>query len=168
MFCVGKDNVKSRYPRPSADSPPVSLLGSTPNAKLTPGDTFPGVTADDICTPGWTTDHRHVTEEMRAQVYAEYDRTEGPNCCEVDHLVPLELGGSNDMKNLWPQPYSCAYRQSCPVYDPRPGAGEKDQLENELHRLVCHGKMTLADAQRCIASDWVACWDKYMLPIYGK
>src|SRR5215471_14059126 len=27
MFCVGKDNVKSRYPRPSTNSPPVSLLG---------------------------------------------------------------------------------------------------------------------------------------------
>jgi hypothetical protein len=149
-----------------------------PNSKLTPGDTIPGVTVDDVCTPGWATDHRHVTETMRVQVYREYgfnfDYCQGPEpgvasqACEVDHLIPLELGGSNDMKNLWPQPYSCTLKAMCgATYDPRPGAAEKDQLENELHRLVCHGKLTLTDAQRCIASHWVTCWEKYMLPVYG-
>jgi hypothetical protein len=73
-----------------------------PDSSLTPGDTFPGATAADVCTHGWSTEHRHVTEEMRNQVYAEYGRTLGPDCCEVDHLIPLELGGSNEMRNLWP------------------------------------------------------------------
>jgi hypothetical protein len=72
-------------------------------------------------------------------------------------LVPHELGGSNDLKNLWPQPD-----------DPRPGDAEKDQLENELHHLVCSGKMPLADAQKCIESNWVECWEKYMVPGYGS
>jgi hypothetical protein len=62
----------------------------------------------------------------------------------VDHLIPLELGGTNEMKNLWPQPD-----------EPRPGSAEKYQLENELHAQVCAGKMTLADAQDRIASNWV-------------
>jgi hypothetical protein len=119
--------------------PPHAAL---PNQKLTPGDTFSGVTAADVCTPGWASEHRHVTESMRDEVYAEYDRTRGPDCCEVDHLSPLELGGSNDIRNLWPQPDA-----------PRPGWAEKDQLENELHAEVCAGKMPLADAQRCIASN---------------
>jgi hypothetical protein len=128
-----------------------------PDSKLTPGDTFPGATAADVCTPGWATEHRHVTEEMRDQVYAEYGRTRGPDCCEVDHLIPLELGGSNEMRNLWPQPDA-----------PRPGSPEKDQLENELHRQVCSGKLSLTDAQRCIATNWAACWAKYSLPMYGS
>jgi hypothetical protein len=127
-----------------------------PDVKLTPGDTFPAVTVQDVCTPGWSSDHRHVTEAMRDEVYAEYGRTRGPNCCEVDHLIPLELGGSNNIQNLWPEPD-----------DPRPAAAEKDQLENELHRLVCSGAITLAGAQRCIASNWVACWEKYVAPGYG-
>jgi hypothetical protein len=50
-----------------------------PDPKLTPGDALPAVMAADICTPGWATEHRHVTESMRDQVYAEYggleDRT---------------------------------------------------------------------------------------------
>jgi len=138
-----------------------------PTPKFTPGDAIPGATTAAVCTPGWATEHRHVTEEMRARVYAEYGLPYGGD--EVDHLVPLELGGSNDLKNLWPQPYSCAQKPLCGTnYDPRPGAGEKDQLENELHHLVCSGRMTLTDAQHCIASNWVACWEKYMLPEYGS
>jgi hypothetical protein len=127
-----------------------------PDPKMTPGDTFSGATADDVCTPGWATEHRHVTDSERAQVYAEYGRTWG--CCEVDHLVPLELGGSNEIKNLWPQPYG----------PPLPDANAKDQLENELHARVCKGKMLLADAQKCIASDWVKCWEMYAPEMYGQ
>jgi hypothetical protein len=61
----------------------------------------------------------------------------------VDHLISLELGGSNDIKNLWPQPYY-----------PRPGAHEKDVLENWLHRQVCVGNITIERAQQAIAQDW--------------
>ena len=112
-----------------------------PHSKLTPGDTFPGVTASDVCTPGWASEHRHVTEEMRDRVFEEYRRVEGPDCCKLDHLIPLELGGSNDIKNLWPQPDK-----------PLPGWADKDDLENELHAEVCEGTLTLSDAQHCIAS----------------
>lgn len=156
---------------PSVSAPEIASLGAVstlplhydpahavlPDPKLTPGDTFPGTTADDVCTPGWSREHRHVTEGMRDKVYAEYGRSEGPGCCEVDHLIPLELGGSNDMKNLWPQPD-----------DPRPGDAEKDSLEDDLHARVCKGEMSLADAQKCIASNWVGCWEKYVVPEYGS
>jgi hypothetical protein len=127
-----------------------------PDTKLTPGDVFQEAAKDDVCTPGWSREHRHVTDSMRSQVYTEYGRTEGPGCCEVDRLIPLELGGSNEIKNLWPQPD-----------DVRPGWPEKDQLENELHTQVCSGKTSLTEAQKCIASNWVDCWKKYVLPGYG-
>src|SRR5215471_945088 len=64
------------------ESAPIPLLydpahAMLPDTKLTPGDTFPAVTAGEVCTPGWSREHRHVTEEMRDQVYAEYGRTRG-------------------------------------------------------------------------------------------
>ena len=96
--------LKENYTGPSFPIPPLHYnpaLAARPNSNLTPGDTFGGATADDVCMPGWASEHRHVTEEMRDKVYAEYGRTRGPGCCEVDHLIPLELGGSNDIKNLW-------------------------------------------------------------------
>jgi hypothetical protein len=123
-----------------------------PDSKLTPGDTLPGVTASDVCTPGWASEHRHVTEEMRDRVFEEYRRVEGPDCCELDHLISLGLGGSNDIKNLWPQSDK-----------PLPGWVDKDDLENELHAEVCEGTMTLSDALHCIASNWVECWQKHGL-----
>jgi len=67
---------------------------------------------------------------MRDDVYVEYQRPRDASCCLVDHLIALELDGSNEMRNLWPQ-----------LNDPKPGAGAEDQLENELHKLVCSGRM---------------------------
>jgi hypothetical protein len=60
---------------------------------------------------------------------------------EVDHLIPLELGGSpGDLRNLWPEPLASAKR--------------KDRVENELHDRVCAGIVPLGVAQRAIARDW--------------
>lgn len=128
-----------------------------PDPKLTPGATFSGATRADICESGWAHRHRHVTVETKREVYREYgdsyrdchDRG-SPEDCAVDHLIPLELGGSNDIKNLWPQPAS-----------PQPGYHEKDNLESDLHELVCSGVMSLQDAQRCIASNWYKCYQEH-------
>lgn len=79
-------------------------------------------------------------------VYAAYGATKKPGvCCEIDHLISLELGGDNGATNEWPQPY-----------EPRPGAHEKDEVENWLHQQVCSGAMELTAAQKQIAEDWFA------------
>jgi len=70
---------------------------------------------------------------------------------EVDHLISLELGGSNDITNLWPEAYAGAW-----------GARSKDALENRMHRLVCAGQLDLAQAQREIATDWVEAYRRYV------
>ena len=58
--------------------------------------------------------------------------------------MALEAGGSNDIANLWPE-----------AAEPRPGFHEKDQVENYLHDQVCAGTMSLLDAQRAIATNWL-------------
>jgi hypothetical protein len=66
-------------------------------------------------------------------------------------LISLELGGSNSIKNLWPQSYRT-----------KPwNARVKDRLENRLHELVCSGQLDLATAQRDIATDWISTYKKY-------
>jgi len=69
----------------------------------------------------------------------------------VDHLISLELGGSNSIKNLWPEPYTGDLN-----------AHVKDKLENKLHSLVCNGDIDLKTAQQEIATDWVAAYIKYI------
>lgn len=71
-------------------------------------------------------------------------------CCEVDHLIPLELGGSNRETNLWPE-----------LYDIEWNAHVKDRIESRLHKLVCSGAVDLETAQKAIAADWIAAYRKY-------
>ena len=70
---------------------------------------------------------------------------------EVDHLISLELGGSNDTRNLWPESYYGIW-----------GARVKDVLENRLHTLVCDGKVSLREAQYDISHNWIKAYCKYM------
>src|SRR5579871_916229 len=73
-----------------------------PDPQLTPGDAIPNVTAAEVCTPGFARSVRRVSLETRRDVFAEYGLQGnhtgycgGPQGCEVDHLISLELGGSN-------------------------------------------------------------------------
>lgn len=126
----------------SGHAGPASLY---PNSALTPGDVFPGVTSKEVCTPGYATSVRAVTSAEKDQVYKRYGVKNEPGKDEVDHFVSLELGGSNALANLWPEPY-----------EPKPGAREKDKVENYLHTQVCNGAMTLPQAQDAIRQDWYA------------
>src|ERR1700737_2251511 len=106
-----------------------------PDPKLTPGDTF-DVTAQDVCTPGYARKVRNVPVEMKRAVYREYGITShGPGDYEIDHLISLELGGSNSIKNLWPESH-----RTSPW-----NAQVKDRLEDKLHELafVMTGKVWL-------------------------
>src|SRR5262245_60109044 len=128
-------------------SPPIM-----PDPAKTPVDML-DVTKSDICVPGYTKKVRDVPESVKRQVYAAYGiLSHAPREYEVDHLISLELGGSNSIKNLWPQSY---------VTTPY-NAHVKDVLENKLHKLVCDGALDLKVAQRAIATDWITAYRKYV------
>jgi hypothetical protein len=74
-----------------------------------------------------------------------------PRHYEVDYLITPALGGADDIRNLWPQPYA----------EGEWNAHVKDALENHLHDLVCTGNLTLETAQRDIARNWVDAYRKY-------
>ena len=123
---------------------------AVPDPALTPGTRFV-VGVGEICRPGYASSVRDVTEADKAAVYARYGVTWVPYQHEVDHLISLELGGSNAIRNLWPEPYAGRW-----------GARTKDVLENRLHELVCAGKLSLHVAQRQEATDWVGAYLRYV------
>ena len=95
-----------------------------------------------------------VPAAVKRQVYADYRRSRRKGvCCEVDHLISLELGGSNRLRNLRPEPYDIVWN-----------AHVKDRLENRLHQMVCAGQLDLRIAQQAIASDWIAAYKRYESP----
>ncbi|MCL4369248.1 MAG: hypothetical protein M1337_08835 [Actinobacteria bacterium] len=119
--------------------------GPLPDSACSPGAIFATATKDQICQPGYSRDVRDVPESEKNQVYAEYGiRSHSTGEYEVDHLVSLGLGGSNDIANLWPE-----------AAEPRPGYHEKDKVENYLHAEACSGAVPLATAQQEIATNWL-------------
>jgi hypothetical protein len=121
--------------------------GQLPDPRCTPGSIDPAITPakirSTICRKGWTRTVRPpetATEKFKYDVaYPAYGL--GRPKTELDHLVPLELGGSNDATNLWPE------------YPPTPNP--KDKVERALNIAVCDGKVSLARAQAVIAYDWM-------------
>src|SRR5437764_1030390 len=78
--------------------------GGLPDSACTPGAIFPNATVQQICTSGYASSVRNVPSSEKDQVYAEYGiHSHYAGQYEVDHLVSLELGGSNDIANLWPE-----------------------------------------------------------------
>ena len=126
-----------------------------PNRSITPGSVRDHVVSD-VCTPDYARHARHVTLEERHDVFARYHVPYALHSqYELDHLIPLEIGGSNRESNLWPQPRSGEW-----------SSRRKDRLENRLHDLVCRGGLPIVAAQRAIAENWVAAYLRYM-PLHG-
>ncbi len=127
------------------------VRGALPDPTCTPGAVFNTATKAQICVSGYSTTVRDVPQSLWNKVFAEYGITVHSGATyEVDHLIPLEIGGSNDIKNLWPEAAS-----------PTPGFHDKDRLENYLHRVVCSGSMSLSEAQKEIATDWLGTFKKF-------
>jgi hypothetical protein len=124
-----------------------------PNKAITPGDPLIGLNpAETICVSGYTKKARAVSESTKRKVFELYNTTPQQDRYEVDHLISLELGGSNDIRNLWPQSYTT---QPWNAY-------KKDKLENKLKRMVCSSQIQLNQAQQEIANDWIAAYKKYI------
>lgn len=124
--------------------------GPLTDSACTPGAIITTATEDAICKSGYASSVRNVPQSEKNQVFAEYGITShAPGQYEVDHLVSLELGGSNEIANLWPEAAS-----------PKPGFHEKDKVENYLHEQVCSGAIALKEAQIEIATNWLAVYNR--------
>jgi hypothetical protein len=121
--------------------------GQLPDPHCTPGGIDPAVTQANIhstiCTSGYTSTIRPPEAQTESfkfyEAYPAYGIASG-TATELDHLVPLELGGNNSAANLWPEV--------------PPSPNPKDSVENALNAAVCAGRVGLASAQQAIAQDW--------------
>jgi hypothetical protein len=128
----------------------VSAEGPKPKSGLTPGETRP-ITIAEMCRRPQAEVISNIPEETRRQVFAEYGINNQSENFEVDYLITPDLGGTESLRNLWPQPYSVRWN-----------AHVKDRLEERLHELVCSGKLDLPTAQRDIAVNWIDAYKKYV------
>jgi hypothetical protein len=161
LVALGVYGGAAGHGRPSAPTPALQAgrTASTttattrppnrPDPQLTPGVADPAVTqaniGSTICVAGYSGRVRNVPQSEKDEVYREYGIAyHAPGQYEVDHLISLELGGSNHIKNLWPEPYAGT-----------DNAHRKDGMENRLHAEVCAGQITLAQGQDEIVHWWM-------------
>jgi hypothetical protein len=125
--------------------------GVVPDRNLTPGATRT-VTIRDVCSMPHEEVVREVPTSMRQEILQEYGIVNAhAEDYEIDYLIAPGLGGAEDIHNLWPEPYK----------SPTWNAHVKDALEEQLHQMVCAGKVDLSTAQNDIATDWIAAYKKY-------
>jgi hypothetical protein len=140
-----------------------AFAGDLPDSAKTPGATNPLITQENIgqtiCAGAarWSTKSIRPTEgyttALKRLQLASYDyASRNVKLYEEDHLISLEIGGHpTDPRNLWPEAWAGTW-----------GAHVKDRLENRLHALVCSKTIALDEAQKAIATDWIAAYHKYM------
>jgi hypothetical protein len=150
--------VTHRKPATEIDIAAVAV----PNPTLSPG-AIRTTDAHEICAKNFRTKpFRKTTPEMKKHVCTEYHVTDCPHEGkeELDHIVPLELGGLDSEANLWVQ--------MAPEYH------WKDALENRLRQLVCMQPTVelqnadLAQAQHEIMTNWPKAYLDYIGPLPTK
>lgn len=97
------------------------------------------------CKPGWTATVRPYVATMKAikaeMLAAIGEPLEHRNRYELDHIIPLALGGAPiDRRNLRLQPID--------------EARQKDHVEICLQAAVCDGLIGLDEAREAIWTDW--------------
>lgn len=129
-------------------------LPTRPDDTLTPG-AVASTDPNDVCgvVNGLTYSkrHRHTSLELKHEVYAAYHLDPAGKEFEIDHRVPLCLGGADTRENLWPQE---GWQH--------PGYHDKDRLETGVCRAVCdEGSMTLGQGQAIFLGDWIAGYQQF-------
>ena len=94
-----------------------------------------------------TKQFRHTSQDTKKMVLFKYQNPRPP--LEIDHWIPLSLGGADTQANLWPQPEKATIRNK------NYGFREKDRLEQYLFHKVCKNSMPLKEAQEKIQDDWI-------------
>lgn len=143
--------------QPGRCSPGLSNGFPLPDPNCTPGAENPTVTLAVLENPAFRTAcirNCATTESQKHVTYGWYGSPAPPNntgnsqTCELDHLVPLELGGADTLDNLWPQCGPEGVSLNDRYFK------QKDLVENYLAAQVKAGNMDLETARHRIATDW--------------
>jgi hypothetical protein len=125
--------------------------GIVPDRSLTPGLTR-RVSMSDVCSMAHEKVIGDVSTSLRQEVFQEYGIANAhASDYEIDYLIAPGLGGVEDIRNLWPEPYTSRTWN----------ARVKDALEERLHQSVCSGELDLSTAQHDISTNWIAAYKKY-------
>lgn len=130
---------------------------SLPDPMCSPGAYNPTLMLKILRDRNFTTKcvrDKATTPKEKAATYEGYGiehpaQNSGKNMvCELDHIVPLEMGGADTLDNIWPQCGPSGVALAARYFK------AKDTVENFLTAMVKANKAALGSARTCIAKDW--------------
>jgi hypothetical protein len=128
-----------------------------PDPKCTPGAVNPSVTAAALRDPRFKSECVHgdpKSADEKVKLYGAYglgepEKNMGPTrSCELNRLIPLELGGANSADNIWPLCGPPDVMQSARYFN------DKDKVDRYLVMMVKMSRMELDAAQKGVVADW--------------
>jgi hypothetical protein len=129
---------------------PAVAAAQLPNNNYTPGKTE-RVDVKQLCAANVDASAKPVSDWQKNTTLERYGvRPENFNG-ELEHLVPVSLGGTNDPDNLYPFHAQGEYTLEA-----------KQRLATKLHDLVCDGKISLKQAQDVFKKDWTRGYKQYL------
>jgi hypothetical protein len=129
---------------------PAIAAAQLPSSFQTPGAKGKANEAQ-VCAADFEASVKPMAKWQHDQALERYGKRPEDFTGELDHLIPISLGGTNDLENLWPLP---------PNKDM--GPEQKRELDLKLHQLVCDKTLTLKSAQEAIRKDWVKAYTQYV------
>jgi hypothetical protein len=129
---------------------PAMAAAQLPSSFQTPGNKSKA-TETQVCAADVEASAKPVAKWQRDQALERYGKRPEDFTGELDHLIPLSLGGTNDPDNIWPLPNNKDM-----------GPAEKKALDLKLHELVCAKTIKLKDAQDAVKKDWVKAYNQYV------
>ena len=129
---------------------PTLVLAQKPNSENTPGARTKANDAQ-VCAADFAASAKPVAGHQRNEALKRYGKDASSYTGELDHLIPVALGGSNEPDNLWPMPENRQY-----------GPAQKRELEGALLKQVCDKTLSLKAAQDAIRKDWTKAYDQYV------
>jgi hypothetical protein len=128
---------------------PIQIL---PDPVVTPGEAQ-SISLAEVKKMGSKAAHlSNIPPDVKRAVFRAYGLSPDEKNYELDHLIPLSLGGLNSAKNLWPH----SRKGSFWTID------KKLTLEKRVCRLVCAGRLSLVSARQLVASDWPKAYREYV------
>ncbi len=129
-------------------------LDDAGNPSCAPGEAEPDILAmtepeqhATLCGHSTQAGRCHLDAAKRKKLFLAYSLKWPPQGdykdAEIDHHIEESLGGSQSIRNLWPQRAL-----------PTPARYEKDRLESWLHLQFCKGTISLPAAHAILIGDW--------------
>jgi len=137
--------------RSLSSNPHQTITQGVPDRRLTPG-AVRTISLNEVCSNNYSDDAQLLPASVQKKVLKEYGvESAQSRDYQLDYLITPQLGGTDDVRNLWPEPQ----------FSTQWNVQAKDDLEARLHQLVCQGVIDLSTAQSALAGDWVSSYKRY-------